>query len=376
MLILNRVLLLILSAAGTCMAAAAQSPTDTQAVASELTRLQTLSVVGAQVEAGRIRTAISTGSGGGAVDQIRLAVALERAGDAGGASALYKEIEKGAAGQPAGASAHFRGAILAKEQRPAPEQEAALKALLSEPDTAGWFLTGSKWEWGNSRVAARRGLVQMRSTRLSFVLFEFLRTNSPFGGPLAFLGVLVALSMGAKILELPLIVRSVRDQGRMAALAPQVRSIQQIYSHDALEMNKQLMQLYGTHGVNFKSGCMTALVDLIFVVWALISLADFAPQMALDGSSLFWIADVTGPDLKILFVWSVVGVISTVGFAQPGQKLQIVGGGLLSGAVFGLIAYFWKWPSYVMIFWTMLNVAGAVINLVLWPVRKAAENAA
>lgn len=181
------------------------------------------------------------------------------------------------------------------------------------------------------------------------------------------------MSVGAKILEFPLLIRSMQTAGRLVAFNPQIKRIQEVYSNDTMESGKQVMRFYAEHGVSLKSGCLMALADMIFVVWALISLSDFAPQLALDGSALWWMSDVTRPDTKILLIWALVSGASTLMFAQAGQRAQTVGTSVLSGIVFCLIAYYWKWPAYVMIFWTMLNLTGVAISILLWPVKKSAQ---
>lgn len=376
------VLLLLLPGGYVAMGATARDwlrgpRVDGHKLADELTRVQALSPADAGGEAASLRAGMSGATGEGALARgFLLAVATERAGDTQGALNLYGELAKAPRGQPFGESALFRQSVLAKLTRPMAERETSMKLALAEPDVRGWFLTSGQWAWTGKHLAARQELVDLRSSELSFAFFAFLRKNSPWGGPMAFLGILLALSVGAKVLELPLLVKAAQTQGKMVALQPQIKRIQDVYSHDQAEMGKRLMEFYSEHGVNFKAGCLMGLADLIFVVWALVSLADFAPQMALDGSALWWMSDVTKPDTMILVVYGLSTVLSTAMFSQSGQRAQTIGGAILSGIVFCLIAYFWKWPAYLMIFWTMLGLAGMFLSILLWPVRKSAEASA
>jgi membrane protein insertase Oxa1/YidC/SpoIIIJ len=368
-------LLPILLLVGLRSAWGAGVPLDGQAMAAELTRVWQ-DAPGASGKAARLEGLLHGLSGDEAAQtRLLLGVARERAGDTHGALEVYSDLAKGACGSPLCESALFRQEVIEKAQRPVAAREAAMKRILAQADSQGWFLESSqwRWEWMSKRRAARLGLVDLRSSQLSFALFSFLQRNSPWDGPLAFLGVLATLSVGAKILEFPLLIRSMQTAGRLVAFNPQIKRIQEVYSNDTMESGKQVMRFYAEHGVSLKSGCLMALADMIFVVWALISLSDFAPQLALDGSALWWMSDVTRPDTKILLIWALVSGASTLMFAQAGQRAQTVGTSVLSGIVFCLIAYYWKWPAYVMIFWTMLNLTGVAISILFWPVKKSAQ---
>lgn len=379
MSVLNRALKLILCLGGVGASLPAQTPPGTPpeppegpALVLELNRIQSLASAGAQAEAARRKASFS----GVAAGEFELAALLERAGDTAGALAAYTAVEKMSGKTPIGASADFRATLLGSADRPGVQREGAMKAILAQPAAAGWFLDGAQWAWGDSRHAAWRELVNWRSSSFSFAVFQFLRANSPWKGPLAFLGILAGLTLGAKVLEMPLLVRSARAAGKVDALMPKLESIQRIYSSDPVEMNKQVMHFYKSHGISLQDGCLMWAVDMIFVVWVLLSLADFGPQMALDGSALWWISDVTKPDTAILFAWVVTSALAPLVAGQPGKKGQMLAGALISGVILGLIAYYWKWPAYVMIFWTMLNVVGAGISMILWPVRLSARSSA
>jgi len=40
--------------------------------------------------------------------------------------------------------------------------------------------------------------------------------------------------------------------------------------------------------------------------------------------------------------------------------------------VLGLISWYFDWPAYVIIFWTLLSVLEAAINLLAWPITALA----
>lgn len=349
---------------------------DPQGMADELNRVQGLSPDAARETAAALR-AVSGHLSGETLNSTRflLAVASERAGDSTQALALYEVLTKLPRGNKVGEAAFFRETVLSNQSRPLAEREAAMNSVLGDSDVQSWFPLSGRWVWSDKHTAARQALVDMRSTQLSFVLFSFLRKNSPWQGPLAFLGILGFLSLGAKILELPLLVRSAKLTGQLAALQPEIRRIEAAYAHAPQEKAQQLMQLYSTRGVSLTSGCLMSVADMAFVIWAFIAMADFRPQMALDRSALWWISDVTKPDNTVLMIWVLFSTLHASTVAQTGQRAQAIGAAVVSAIGFSLIAYFWKWPAYVFIYWILLSAVGTVSTLLLWPVRRAAERA-
>jgi YidC/Oxa1 family membrane protein insertase len=350
------------------------SSVDGQMLVGELARLQALTPADARQEAAAIETEASRASGSGAQAAAFLrGVALERAGDTQSARALYAGVAKAEEGRALGESARFRLTLMADEARPAALRESSLKHLLSGPDVHGWFVVSGQWGEAGEHYAVWRALVDLRSGQISFAFFSFLSRYSPWHGHWAFLWVLVVLSAGAKLVQLPLLAKSAAAQGKIAALQPEIRRIQAIYSADPVEAQKRIMALYEQHGVDLKSGCLVVLADIIFVIWVLFSLASYGPQFALDGSSFGWVADVTAPDWRILVVWAISTTISSILAAQPGQRGQMIGGGLITGLIFSLIAWYWAWPAYMMIYWTLLSVCGIVITVALYPIRRSAQ---
>jgi len=119
--------------------------------------------------------------------------------------------------------------------------------------------------------------------------------------------------------------------------------------------------------VNVFWGCAVALVDLIFVVWSLVALSDFAPQMALDGAMFWWIPDVLQRDLGILI--AAVGLVlvqNVINSAyQPSSLGQVACGSLVFGAVFVAVAWYFQWPAAAIIFWVLLSLIGLLLNLIL-----------
>jgi hypothetical protein len=74
-----------------------------------------------------------------------------------------------------------------------------------------------------------------------------------------------------------------------------------------------------------------------------------------------------------MLLWFGVSLVQGVIAAarQPGQGAQMIAAGLLSGALFVAIAWYWDWPAYVLIFWGLLSLLGLLMNLILVPICAA-----
>jgi YidC/Oxa1 family membrane protein insertase len=296
-----------------------------------------------------------------------VAVALERARDLTGARATYKEIVEEAKGTPYATTATFRLRLI-EHLQPTPEAlENIYQTVAAEPAAEGWFLGSTQWTWTTTRRAAWHALVELRADHLSFRFFAFLRAQSLFPTPYAYLFVLLALGIGIKLLELPFYVKLAAGWRQLRRLRPQIQNIQSAYRDDPQTGWQRLAALYQEAGVNPRAGCAVFVVDLIFVIWALVALSKFSPQMALDGATFWWIADVLQRDFRILALWGMLsliqGKINPVG--QLGQGPQATCGALIGSVIFMGIIWYLQWPAYVIIFWVLLSVLGMFMNLAL-----------
>lgn len=296
------------------------------------------------------------------------AVALERAGQRGPAQAAYQEIVGTAAKSPYAVSAAIRLRILENPERTPDELDQVYTAIGQQPDAEGWFLLSDGWAHSTTHQTAWQALVDLRSNRLSFRFFQYLRSQSPFPIPYAYLFILLALTIGVKILALPLYVRTAKLNVQLRWLNPQIQMIRSIYRDDAAEMNQQLLALYQRYGVNFWGGCALGVVDMIFVIWGLVMLSNFSPQLALDGARFWWISDVTQRDFRILLAWVAVSTIQYLLTRTDQQNMtagQAFAGMVISSAVIVGVAWYWQWPAYVFIFWLLLLISGLLINRIL-----------
>lgn len=319
------------------------------------------------VEAIRVLADQVTGEGRQAAGLL-LAVALERAGG-GQVEEAYQQAVDGARGTPYAVSASFRTRQLAAAQEGVEALKTAYATFADQPPAEGWFLLSDAWTWSTRRRAALAAQIDLNADRLSVRFFQYLRSLSPFAPPHAYLFILLALTIGVKFLELPLLSKAARMSSELRRLKPRAQEIQQLYAGDPVAMQHHMQALYRSSGINPASSCTLPLVDLIFVVWALVSFNSFVPQLLLDGASFAWIPDVTRWNLSLTIVWAgviwVITTIATVANSPPATAAQLSCSSLITSALIVGISWRWHWPAYIFLFWMSLAITGPALGAVL-----------
>jgi len=300
-------------------------------------------------------------------------VALERAEDVQGARAAYRILSRRGGENSYGTSASFRLRIIEGTDPSGSARAKLFQILAREPERSGWFVMSNRWTWSTTRRAASHALVELNTTRLSFRLFNFLRANSFFPPAYRYLFVLLALAVGVKLLELPLLVRAARATIQIRGLQPEIDLLGSVYRDDPTALQRRVMELYQERGINLSGGCLVFLADMIFVIWALVSLSDFAPQMVLDNARFWWVPDVTQFNAGFAALW--LALNSAVSFEGQNRAIpirQLVWGSLFTGSILLAIAWHWNWPSYVFVFWALLWLVGTFFSRVLMlPLSKS-----
>lgn len=160
-----------------------------------------------------------------------------------------------------------------------PKELDRLKAFdvsLDETIDFGWFMFGS---WTLVRIIAKPLFLVLRSLH-----------GLTYNYGLA----IILLTMGIKILFIPLTHKSYRSMKKMQVLQPKVKELQKKYENDRERLNKELMGLYQSEKVNPLGGCLPMLlqipvfVALFNILYATIELRQ-APFYA-------WIHDLSTPD--------------------------------------------------------------------------------
>ncbi|MGB3975431.1 MAG: YidC/Oxa1 family membrane protein insertase [bacterium] len=300
--------------------------------------------------------------------------ALEMTNQIDLALAEYRQLSESAPDTDFAVSAKFRQSFLEIQAGNYKKKNALYESSIADSDQKGWFRYDTKenksprneWTYESSITFKRQSQVYLRSDFLSFRLFAFLRSYSIFPTNYAYLFVLIVLAIGVKILEFPLYYYSAKSRLQIKRLDPLVQMIKENHSDDSYTAAMKTQALYKMLGVKWQSGCLTLLVELIFFVWMLLTMRIFSPQMALDGSTFLWCADVLKFDLGIVIVSLVVKIlISFITQTSDADKAQIIMGSMFMSGLLILISRYWRWPAYAFIFLMILDVIGIVIKKIL-----------
>jgi YidC/Oxa1 family membrane protein insertase len=135
-----------------------------------------------------------------------------------------------------------------------------------------------------------RFIVRPIAEYLLLPLFNFLHSFIPNYG-----FVIIVFALIIKIVLYPLTKQSYKSMKKMQLLQPKMTEIKEKYKEDPQKMNKEMMKLYSTYGVNPAGGCFPLLLQMpIFIaLWGLF-------QVAIDlrqAEFLFWIKDLSRPDI-------------------------------------------------------------------------------
>ncbi len=110
---------------------------------------------------------------------------------------------------------------------------------------------------------------------------------------------LLAFTLIVKTLFFPLATKSFRSMSKMKLLQPKMTAVRERYKDDPMQMNKEMMALYKTEGVNPASGCLPMLVQ-IPVFWCLYK--DLYVTIEMRQAPFFgWIRDLSVPDPTNVF---------------------------------------------------------------------------
>ena len=132
-----------------------------------------------------------------------------------------------------------------------PKEHRRLQALgvqLEETVDFGWFIYGS---WAIVRFIARP-------------LFHILQFFHGFTGNYG--AAIILLTIGVRVIFVPLSHKSYRSMKDMQSLQPQLQALQKKYKDDKQRLQREMMDLYQKHKVNPLGGCLPMLLQIpVFV---------------------------------------------------------------------------------------------------------------
>jgi YidC/Oxa1 family membrane protein insertase len=91
----------------------------------------------------------------------------------------------------------------------------------------------------------------------------------------SYAAAIVLLTIGIRLLLLPLGIKQIRSMQAMAALQPKVKAIQQKHRGNRVKQQEELQKLYQQAGVNPLGGCLPMLLQLpvLIALFSVISLS-------------------------------------------------------------------------------------------------------
>jgi YidC/Oxa1 family membrane protein insertase len=176
---------------------------------------------------------------------------------------------------------------------------------------------------------------------------------------------IILLTIVIKIIFWPLTAKSYRSMEKMKQLSPMIQKIREKHASDKQAMNKEIMDLYKTYGVNPASGCVPILVQLpVFfglyqALMTALELRHSSFITYLPGTDWLWLADLSAKDPTYITPL----LMGATMFLQ--QKLTPAAGDPMQQKVmmFMPIVFtflFLSFPSGLVVYWLINNVLSIV----------------
>jgi len=105
---------------------------------------------------------------------------------------------------------------------------------------------------------------------------------------------IILLTVGIKVLFIPLTQRSFRSMREMQKLQPQMAKIRERFKDDSEQMNKEIMELYRRHKVNPLGGCLPMVLQIPVFIGLYQALQNSVELR--HAPFMLWINDLSAPD--------------------------------------------------------------------------------
>jgi len=184
---------------------------------------------------------------------------------------------------------------------------------------------------------------------------------------------ILLLTLCIKILFWPLMQKSYKSMEQMKQVQPLMAQIREKYKDDREALNREVMQLYKTYGVNPMSGCLPMLVQIpVFIglyqaLLNAIQLRHASFISTLPGTDMVWLADLSAKDpyyITPLVMGATMFIQQKMAPPAGDPKQQKIM--MLMPLVF--LFMFLNFPSGLVIYWLCNNVLS--IGQQWWLLRK------
>ena len=120
---------------------------------------------------------------------------------------------------------------------------------------------------------------------------------------------IIVLTFLTRLLILPLSVKQIRSMREMQAIQPQLKEVQERYKDDRERLQREMMALYQSHGVNPFASCLPLILQIpvFLTLFYLLQSTDFKDELRSAGEESWWFINdltekATGETLAILAV--------------------------------------------------------------------------
>jgi YidC/Oxa1 family membrane protein insertase len=152
----------------------------------------------------------------------------------------------------------------------------ALQLGLEDTIDFGWFIFGS---WDMVKAVAKP-------------IFYVLRSINEYTGNYG--ATIILLTIGIKLLFVPLQYKSYKSMKQMAGIQPKVQEVQEKFKEDRERLNKELIKVYRDHKVNPVGGCLPMILQMpVFI--ALFNILNVAIDLR-QAPLWLWITDLSLQD--------------------------------------------------------------------------------
>ena len=204
-------------------------------------------------------------------------------------------------------------------------------------------------------------LIRPISEYVLLPVFTFLHTFIPNYG-----FVIIVFSLLIKLVLHPLTKSSYESMRKMQLLQPKITELKEKLKEDPQKMNKEMMKLYSTYGVNPAGGCLPLVLQMpIFI--ALFEFFKVTIELR-QQPFIFWIKDLSRPDIiynlpfKIPFfgISEISGLALLMGIATFFQQKMSVKDPKQQSLVYIMPVFltllFMSFPAGLNLYYLMFNV--------------------
>jgi YidC/Oxa1 family membrane protein insertase len=164
---------------------------------------------------------------------------------------------------------------------------------------------------------------------------------------------IVVLTILIKLVLFPLSAASYRSMARMRQVTPRMMQLKELYGHDKMRLNQEMMQLYKTEKINPLGGCLPVLVQIpvfIALYWVLLGAVEMrgAPWV-------LWITDLSTADpyyvLPIIMMASMFLQMKLNPTPPDPIQARVM---MMMPFIFGIMFFFF--PAGLVLYWVVNNI--------------------